>query len=86
MKIELAETSSAHTPEESNTPGVRALLKPYLCSSVFICGFIAFATIVQAQPFPSKPIRFILSYPPGGATDTLGRIVAKSLSDAPPGG
>jgi len=35
-----------------------------------------------AQTYPAKPVRFILSYPPGGATDTLGRIVAKSLSDA----
>ncbi len=36
----------------------------------------------QAQSYPAKPVRFILSYPPGGATDTLGRIMAKSLSDA----
>ena len=36
----------------------------------------------SGQAYPAKPIRFILSYPPGGATDTLGRIVAKSLSDA----
>ena len=36
-----------------------------------------------AQPaYPAKPVRFILSYPPGGATDTLGRIVAKLLTDA----
>ncbi|MGH8617424.1 MAG: Bug family tripartite tricarboxylate transporter substrate binding protein [Burkholderiales bacterium] len=39
------------------------------------------AGTAQAQPYPAKPVRFILSYPPGGATDTLGRIVAKSLSD-----
>jgi tripartite-type tricarboxylate transporter receptor subunit TctC len=40
------------------------------------------SALAHAQTYPSKPIRFILSYPPGGATDTLGRIVAKSLSDA----
>ena len=39
-------------------------------------------THAQAQNYPAKPIRFILSYPPGGATDTLGRIMSKSLSDA----
>jgi tripartite-type tricarboxylate transporter receptor subunit TctC len=43
---------------------------------------LAAAAPVQAQNYPAKPIRFILSYPPGGATDTLGRIVAKILSDA----
>jgi len=40
------------------------------------------AAPVQAQSYPAKPIRLILSYPPGGATDTLGRIMAKVLSDA----
>jgi tripartite-type tricarboxylate transporter receptor subunit TctC len=40
------------------------------------------ASFAQAQSYPAKPVRFILSYPPGGATDTLGRIMAKALSDA----
>jgi tripartite-type tricarboxylate transporter receptor subunit TctC len=35
-----------------------------------------------AQTYPVKPVRMILSYPPGGATDTLGRLMAKSLSEA----
>ena len=39
-------------------------------------------TQAHAQTYPTKPVRFILSYPPGGATDTLGRIMAKVLSDA----
>lgn len=55
----------------------------HLRSSAFICGSILLmAVTAHAQTYPAKPIRFILSYPPGGATDTLGRIVAKSLSDA----
>jgi tripartite-type tricarboxylate transporter receptor subunit TctC len=36
----------------------------------------------QAQTFPAKPVRLILSYPPGGATDALGRMLGRSLSDA----
>ncbi len=36
----------------------------------------------QAQTYPAKPVRLILSYPPGGATDTMGRMVGKILSDA----
>jgi tripartite-type tricarboxylate transporter receptor subunit TctC len=52
-----------------------------LRSFALICS-ILIASIAQAQNYPAKPIRFILSYPPGGATDTLGRIVAKSLSDS----
>lgn len=40
------------------------------------------AAPVLAQNYPAKPIRLILSYPPGGSTDTVGRIVGKALSDA----
>ena len=55
----------------------------HLRSSAFICGsLLLLAAPAHAQTYPAKPVRFILSYPPGGATDTLGRIVAKALSDA----
>src|SRR5207247_2132191 len=30
--------------------------------------------------WPSKPVRFILPFPPGGGTDILGRIIAERLS------
>jgi tripartite-type tricarboxylate transporter receptor subunit TctC len=34
-----------------------------------------------AQPFPSKSIRMIIGFPPGGGTDIVGRIVAQKLSE-----
>jgi tripartite-type tricarboxylate transporter receptor subunit TctC len=40
------------------------------------------AVAAQSQTYPVKPVRMILSYPPGGATDTLGRLIARPLSDA----
>ena len=35
-----------------------------------------------AQAWPSKPIRLIVAYPPGGVTDVVARVVAQPLSEA----
>jgi tripartite-type tricarboxylate transporter receptor subunit TctC len=35
------------------------------------------AAAVQAQPWPAKPIRAIVSYPPGGVTEVVARLVAQ---------
>ena len=35
---------------------------------------------VQAQAYPTKPVRVVVGYPPGGASDTVSRIVAQELS------
>ena len=45
-----------------------ALLGLLLCSSAL------------AQPYPSKPIRWILGYPPGGGTEFIARNVANTMS------
>ncbi len=41
-----------------------------------------FAGLAFAQPYPAKPIRIIVAYPPGGGTDVLARLVGKFLNDS----
>ena len=36
--------------------------------------------VAFAQDWPNKPIRYIVPFAPGGATDMLGRMVAQGLS------
>ncbi|MGH8616230.1 MAG: Bug family tripartite tricarboxylate transporter substrate binding protein [Burkholderiales bacterium] len=47
-----------------------------------ILGLAAGAGPVIAQTFPTKPVRFIAPFPPGGSTDFLARLVALKLSEA----
>jgi tripartite-type tricarboxylate transporter receptor subunit TctC len=36
----------------------------------------------QAQQYPTKPVRFIIPFPPGGATDIMGRLAGDILGRA----
>jgi tripartite-type tricarboxylate transporter receptor subunit TctC len=35
----------------------------------------------QAQGYPSKPIHLVIPFPPGGATDVVGRLVGRKLGE-----
>ncbi|HEX2827294.1 MAG TPA: tripartite tricarboxylate transporter substrate binding protein [Burkholderiales bacterium] len=42
---------------------------------------LACAPALAAETYPSKPIRLIIPFPPGGATDALGRNVVQRLTE-----
>jgi tripartite-type tricarboxylate transporter receptor subunit TctC len=40
----------------------------------------AFAGLLHAQPWPAKPIKYVVPFAPGGSTDILGRVMAEKLT------
>ena len=49
--------------------------------SLLVFGVFAGVSAAQAQTYPVKPIRIVIGFPPGGATDILSRDFAAKLSD-----
>ena len=55
---------------------MKSILKMAALASLVISA----ACFAQADSYPSKPIRFIVAFPPGNATDILARVFAEKLS------
>lgn len=52
----------------------------FLFTAAAACA-MALPAVAASQSWPSKPVRLVVAYPPGGATDNQARLVAHKLSE-----
>ena len=50
-------------------------MKRLIAGLIFVAAFA-----VQAQDYPSKPIRILVPFAPGGAVDTTARVLAQAMT------
>ncbi|RPI44464.1 MAG: tripartite tricarboxylate transporter substrate binding protein [Betaproteobacteria bacterium] len=53
-----------------------------LVASSLVALYVLSPAVVHAQAYPSKPIRFIVPWPPGGGADIMSRLINQQLGDA----
>lgn len=59
----------------------RVLKRGVLASVLMLACIVSLPQAALAQSFPSKPVKLITTYPPGGSSDLMARITAQKLSE-----
>jgi tripartite-type tricarboxylate transporter receptor subunit TctC len=77
----LQNSSEAKTAGDERSPAIQRALMTAAVIVVAVLLSAATAAPLGAQTYPNRPIRFILPFPPGGATDILGRIIGQKFAE-----
>ncbi len=73
--------NAIHQPDAHPSLRRRRALCAAVGASFFIAGGLPAAALAQGA-YPSQPLKLIVPYPPGGATDTLARTLGQKLQES----
>jgi tripartite-type tricarboxylate transporter receptor subunit TctC len=60
---------------------MKLLRRQFLHLAAAAAAFPAVSRIARAQTYPTRPVRLIVGWPPGGAADLFARLIGQSLSE-----
>jgi tripartite-type tricarboxylate transporter receptor subunit TctC len=71
---------AAH-PEDPPPPGDLHVIRPARLLAILLLGLVACCRVATAADWPTRPVKWVVPYPPAGTTDVLARIMAQWLSE-----
>jgi tripartite-type tricarboxylate transporter receptor subunit TctC len=95
IQISLADTPEKHTVnswlydlqhQKNQRTGRRASMRRHqtrcaILVAIAAAAFVAFTSVSYSAPYPERPVRLIVGFAAGGASDLVARILAQQLSE-----
>lgn len=70
-----------HLYAQADSPARTSLNMPRRVSAALVLAVLFFPSFAIAQAYPTKPVRVVIAFPPGGSNDVVGRIVFQKMSE-----